>query len=263
MDYDDEGLSSHDEDNVSDEDEELGEMGPIEGLHGDPVLEVIVGDEDEMDEDDDDEDTSDESDDDDEDMDSDEFEDEEDRVQIAVEENDLMEDDGNPEWESATDSDEDDDEALGFDAEGPILDDDLHHHHHHHHHHHLSDGEILGNITRAVIGAETDFDPDDVDDLGDAYMDDGRDDDGMCLFVTFLPGLRGRLTFNQKMKRTRTLTMMNILTMRTILVCPCYISRSFYHEPLWEELLTITSRSSGIRNGSASPRLGYAHGGSA
>lgn len=182
MDYDDEGLSSHEDDNVSDEDEEIGEMGPIEGLHGDPVLEVIVGDEGDMDEDDDEEDTSEESDED-EDMGSDEFEDEEDRVEIAVEENDLMEDDGNPEWESATDSDDDGD-AIGFDEE--VDDDELHHHHHHHHHGHLSDGEILGNITRAVIGAETDFDPDDVDDLGDAYMDDGHEDDGM-FFASLQP----------------------------------------------------------------------------
>lgn len=171
MDYDDEGMSGH-EDDVSDDDEELGEMGPIEGLHGDPVLEVIVDDDDEMDEDDEDDDTSEESD---EDMDSDEFEDQEDRVEIAVEEDDLMEDDGNPEWESATDSEDEDGEALGFDAEDPHLDDD---HHHHHHHHHLTDGDILGNITRAVIGAGADFDPDDVDDLGDGYLDDGRDDDG-------------------------------------------------------------------------------------
>lgn len=172
MDYDDEGMSGHDDDDVSDDDEEeLGEMGPIEGLHGDPVLEVIVDEDDDMDEDDEDEDTSEESD---EDMDSDEFEDQEDRVEIAVEEDDLMEDDGNPDWESATDSDEEDGEALGFDAEDPHLDDD----HHHHHHHHLTDGDILGNITRAVIGAGADFDPDDVDDLGDGYMDDGRDDDG-------------------------------------------------------------------------------------
>lgn len=180
MDYDEDGLSSHDDDNVSDDDEELGEMGPIEGLHGDPVLEVIVGDDEDMDGDEDEEDTSAESDEDDDEMGSDEFEDEEDRVQIAVEENDLMEDDGNPEWESATESHDEDDEALGFDAEGPMLDDDLHHHHHHHHGHHghLSDGEILGNITRAVIGGDTDFEPDDVDDLGDAYMDDGREDDG-------------------------------------------------------------------------------------
>ncbi|MBE3048621.1 hypothetical protein IMZ48_40200 [Candidatus Bathyarchaeota archaeon] len=221
MDYDEEGLSSHGDDNVSDEDEEIGEMGPIEGLDGDRVLEVIVGDDDDdMDEDEDEDETSAESDDGDDDMGSDEFGDEEDRVEIAVEENDLMEDDGNPEWESATDSIDEDGEALGFDAEGPGMDDDMHHHHHHHHHG-LSDNEILGNITRAVIGGETDFDPDDVDDLGETYMDDGREDDGR--FPPFFPpapsvSFLSDKSTKQRTKRMRTSTMTSIPTTRTILV---------------------------------------------
>lgn len=121
LDYGDD-MSQDGEDNPSDDDEELGEMGPIEGLSGEPgVVEVIMGedDEDEDDEDMDEDDEEDPSDDDGEgELDSDDMEDVEEQIQVVDEEGNPMEDDGADGWEDDTDEeDEQDEDEIDFEAE--------------------------------------------------------------------------------------------------------------------------------------------------
>lgn len=168
LDYGDE-MSQDGEEDVSDDDEELGEMGDmgeIEGLPGHPVgVEVIMGDDDDEDEDEDedmeDDDDLSEDDDDDEDDEDDMGDldaDIEDRIEIVDDEGNPVADDGAPGWESETDDedngDEDDDDGPDYDdgvqdlAELADMDDpmrmhelidgaDMDGHHHHHHHHHI------------------------------------------------------------------------------------------------------------------------------
>lgn len=122
MDYGDD-ISEDNEEDVSDEEEELDDMGPIEGLPGDPVgVEVIMGeDEDDEDDDDDDMDEDDDEDDDEEDDDdvgSEDMEDVEERVEIVDEEGNQLDDDGQSGWESETDEEEEDDDEEEIDYEG-------------------------------------------------------------------------------------------------------------------------------------------------
>ncbi|KAG7150709.1 hypothetical protein HYQ46_000339 [Verticillium longisporum] len=147
-----------------DDDEELGEMGEIEGLHGDPgVVEVVMDDDDDM-EDDDDE-MSDDM----------ESQDMEDRVDIAEE---ILDEDGNPidddgasDWESESDEEEeDDDDEIDYGAEVQDLDEA--------HMHGLGPEEILENLTRAVVMApDGEFDPEDMEGLGEHYIEDDRGDE--------------------------------------------------------------------------------------
>ncbi|TEA13757.1 E3 ubiquitin-protein ligase TOM1-like [Colletotrichum sidae] len=174
LEYGDEGVSDDGEDGVSDEDEELGEMGEIEGLHGDPggVVEVIMDeDDDDMDEDDDDMSEDD-------DMDSDDMEDIEDHLD-GVEE--MMDHDGNPieddgasDWEDEEtdedEEDEDDDEDVDYEAGVQDMEDP-------HHMHGMEPDDIMDNLARAVMGPE-DYEADDLGvDIGDHYQDDERDED--------------------------------------------------------------------------------------
>lgn len=123
MEYDEE-MSEDDDENVSDEDEELGEMGHIEGLPGEPaVMEVIMGDQDDedesMDEDDDEDDSSDEDDD----EISDALEEVEDHHEAVDENGSPVEDDGASEWESDSDNENDEgEEEIDFEAEVQDLD---------------------------------------------------------------------------------------------------------------------------------------------
>ena len=113
-------MSEDGENNVSDEDEEeLGEMGHIEGLSANPgVVEVIMGDEDEDDEDEDmDEDDDEEPSDEDDEVDSEDIEEIEEQIEILDEAGNLVEDDGNSGWESETDEDEEDEEEIDYEAE--------------------------------------------------------------------------------------------------------------------------------------------------
>lgn len=106
MDYEEEDA----EDNISDEDEAIEGMGPIEGLPGDVGVEVI------MDEDDDDDDDSDDEGSSGEDHDS---EDEDNRVEIIEEGDDGQEldaDDDLDDWES-DDNDEDDGEEEDYEGQ--------------------------------------------------------------------------------------------------------------------------------------------------
>ncbi|KAK2058850.1 HECT-domain-containing protein [Colletotrichum caudatum] len=166
LDYGDEDVSDDGEGGVSDEDEELGEMGEIEGLHGDPgVVEVIMDEDDDMDEDD-------ELSDDDE-MDSDDMEEMEDHVdiveEIVDEDGNPIEDDGASDWESESDEEEDDDdEEVDYEAEAQELEEA--------HMHGMEPGDIIDNLARAVMDPE-DYEGEDMDDLGDHYIDEGRDED--------------------------------------------------------------------------------------
>jgi E3 ubiquitin-protein ligase HUWE1 len=114
MDYDDGPIDPDDEDNISEEDEELEGMGPIEGLDGDIGVDV------EIEEDDDDEDDSDEDDDeddDDEDEDMDDEEEEDDRVEIVDEHGNPIEDEHDDEWESALEDEDEEDDGYGHEED--------------------------------------------------------------------------------------------------------------------------------------------------
>ncbi|KAK7735211.1 E3 ubiquitin-protein ligase tom1 [Cytospora paraplurivora] len=129
LDYGDE-MSQDGEEDVSDDDEELGEMGEIEGIPGDhPVgVEVIMEDDDDDDDDDedmdeDDELSDDEGDEDDDDVGSEDMDDIEDRIEIVDEEGNPLDDDGEPGWESETDDeDEGDEDDDGHDYEDGVQD---------------------------------------------------------------------------------------------------------------------------------------------
>lgn len=178
LDYGDE-MSQDEEDNPSDEDEEeLGEMGHIEGLPGEPgVVEVIMGEDDDedddMDEDDEDESSDDEEEE--EDMGSEDIEDIEDRIEIAAEESNAMGDDDD--WESATDEeDEEDEEELDYEAEAQDL------------HEAQAHGHNLDPISHLLDLAREGIDPDDLDgeeieDFDEHYPDEVPEDEGMI--VTF------------------------------------------------------------------------------
>ncbi|KAL7799741.1 hypothetical protein V8C37DRAFT_89902 [Trichoderma ceciliae] len=167
MDYGDEDISD-DEDNISDEDEELSEMGEIEGLHGDPgVVEVIM-------DDDDDEDDEDGSDDDDDEVDSADMEDVEDRVEIVDEDGNPIEDDGESGWESETSAEEDEGpevDDIDYEAEAQEEDEA--------HLHGISPGDrdLLDNMARAIMGGDEDgYEPELMEALDEHYMDDGQDE---------------------------------------------------------------------------------------
>ncbi|KAK3315071.1 hypothetical protein B0H66DRAFT_481141 [Apodospora peruviana] len=174
LDYGDE-MSQDGEDNPSDDDEELGEMGEIEGLPGEPgVVEVIMGenddDDDDMDEDDDDEPSDD---DDDEDGDSDDMDhDVDSRLEIMDGDGDAVEEDVGSGWESDTDEeDEEDQEELDYEAEAQDL--------HEGHVHGMHDNQMpnFPQIIRAAMNGE-DIDSGEVlREFEEHYVDDGGEDD--------------------------------------------------------------------------------------
>ncbi|KAM0325364.1 hypothetical protein ACHAQA_007349 [Verticillium albo-atrum] len=169
LDYGEEEISDDGDNGISDDDdEELGEMGEIEGLHGDPgVVEVVMDDDDDM-EDDDDEMSDD--------MDSQDMEDMEDRVdvveEIVDEDGNPLDDDGASDWESESEDDEEDDDDEEIDYEAGVQDLEEAHMHG------LGPEEILDNLTRAVVMApDGEFDPDDIEGLGEHYIEDDRGDE--------------------------------------------------------------------------------------
>ncbi|KAK3683826.1 hypothetical protein B0T22DRAFT_262726 [Podospora appendiculata] len=183
LDYGDE-MSQDGEDNPSDEDEDLGEMGEIEGLPGNPgVVEVIMGenddDDEDMDEDDDEDDdddddaSDDDDDDDDDDADSDDMEDVENQIEIVDEEGNALDDDGGSAWESDTDDEEDeeDQEELDYEAEAQDF--------HEAHIHGMHDNAQLAGFPQIVRAAlDGDLDPEAMRDFDENYVDDdGEEDD--------------------------------------------------------------------------------------
>ena len=200
LDYGDE-MSQDGEDNPSDEDEDLGEMGEIEGLPGDPgVVEVIMNDDDEMDDDDEDMDEDDEDDegsdddDDDDDVDSDDMDELEDRIEIVDEEGNAIEDDGNSGWESDTDEDDEEgQEELDYEAEAQDL--------HEAQIHGMHEGSQMANfpqIIRAAMNGEEIDGEDVLRELDDQhYVDDGEDD-GMVLSFPYNMRCRLIITFTDE-----------------------------------------------------------------
>ncbi|KAJ8122765.1 hypothetical protein ONZ43_g1120 [Nemania bipapillata] len=170
--YDDEmAYESEDrEEDVSDrEEEDLGDMGPIEGLSGEPgVIEVTMEDDDddvdEMDEDDDEDDSDEEED-------SDEMDDAEDHIEIVDDEGNPLDDDGASDWESDPDDAADEEAEIDYEAEAqdpPVV------------FHDLNDPDELnrfGNIMRAI--GDGDFEPivEDLNQLNDRFLEDEEDDE--------------------------------------------------------------------------------------
>ncbi|KAJ8129516.1 hypothetical protein O1611_g4114 [Lasiodiplodia mahajangana] len=158
------------EEDVSDrEEEDLGDMGPIEGLSGEPgVIEVTMEDDDDVDEmdEDDDEDESDE------DEDSDEIDDAEDRIEIVDDEGNPLDDDGASDWESDPDDAADEEAEIDYEAEAQDPPEVVFHD--------LNDPEELnrfGNIMRAI--GDGDFEPivEDLNQLNDRFLEEEEDDE--------------------------------------------------------------------------------------
>jgi E3 ubiquitin-protein ligase HUWE1 len=181
MDYGDEIEDR--EENVSDEDEDIDGMGPVEGLPGDAgMVEVIMGepdDDDEGDTDEDDEDDDEESEDSD---DSDDIDGSGEQLDIVEEVEALqqaIDDGGGSPWESGTDDDgeDDDDDEADYEAEGQDNIDAQHA---------LQDLEDrFGQIVRAAIDSNDvevgrefrEFADRILDGPPDAEIDEGDDDD--------------------------------------------------------------------------------------
>ncbi|KAK2627602.1 hypothetical protein QTJ16_003568 [Diplocarpon rosae] len=137
MDYDDGGPDG-DEDGISDDDEEIEGMGPIEGLDGDHGVEVEVIMEEDEDEDDDELDSSGNDDDDDHDSDDDDG-----RVEIIDEAGNIQQiaaDEDMAEWES----DDEDDEGEEVDYDGQAADQEEEHMHA------IEMGGPIGQLVRAL-----------------------------------------------------------------------------------------------------------------
>ncbi|KAI1132199.1 hypothetical protein F5Y10DRAFT_7109 [Nemania abortiva] len=158
------------EEDVSDrEEEDLGDMGPIEGLSGEPgVIEVTMEDDDDVDEmdEDDDEDESDEE------EDSDELDDTEDRIEIVDDEGNPLEDDGASDWESEPDDAADEEPEIDYEAEAQDPPEVVFHD--------LNDPDELnrfGNIMRAI--GDGDFEPivEDLNQLNDRFLEEEEDDE--------------------------------------------------------------------------------------
>ncbi|ERT03450.1 hypothetical protein HMPREF1624_01765 [Sporothrix schenckii ATCC 58251] len=178
MEYDDE-MTDDGEENLSDDDDD--EMGPVEGLHGEPgVVELVMDDGEDDEDDEDDEEDSD-------DVGSEEdMEDMEDEIEEVIEdlhEDDIMEDDGASEWESESEDDEEADDDDGYDDGYEVEPAG-----HLHQVQIIPDGDRISRFDEIVRNMNADFGGDDVeiDHYDDPYIEDGveeeeddEDDDGM------------------------------------------------------------------------------------
>ncbi|KAK0651421.1 hypothetical protein B0T16DRAFT_434573 [Cercophora newfieldiana] len=182
--YDDEGydeeldygddMSQDGEDNPSDDEEDLGEMGPIEGLSGEPgVVEVIMGENEDDDEDMDDEDNDESSDDDEGDeLDSDDMEEVEEQIEVVDEEGNPMDDDGASGWESGTDEeDEEDEDEIDYEAEAQ----DLHEAHMHDFHVVRTLSPFSGDLRAVMEGGGMDAEA--IQAFEEEYLDEAADED--------------------------------------------------------------------------------------
>ncbi|KAK7980336.1 hypothetical protein PG989_012793 [Apiospora arundinis] len=181
MEYDD-NQSLDGEENVSDEDEDVEGMGPIEGLPGDlAVVDVTMDEDEDEDEDDEMDDSDDDMSEDDDDMDSEDMGDIEDRIHIVDDDGNPVEDDGASGWESETDEDEHDgeeDDDIDYEAEAQDLEEA--------HIHGLDDvggivGGRLGHMLQHHMGEghDEDFDGhDEIHNIGNNYgAEDEEDED--------------------------------------------------------------------------------------
>ena len=190
IEYEEEVLSADGENDISeDEDEDLGEMGPMEGLPGDSdIIQGVIDDEDDGDDGGDDSMDEDEDSPDDDDEAASEAMDE--LEEIVDEVGEAMHD-GGSEWESDS-SEEDDGEAADFD-EAQGLDEMA--------------GDELGrfeNIVRAAMNAD-DLGGAEISNFDDQYGEEGPDEDGAsCLSCLTNGGDDALLTVSQtRMKKTR------------------------------------------------------------
>ena len=165
MDYDEEGMSEDEQDNISED----SEMGEIEGLSGEPgVVEVVMDDDDDDDEDDEDDSEDDDDDEDDDDLDSADMDDVEDRVEIVNEDGDPVDDDQDSQWESESGEPDDEDletDALDYEAEAQDAEEA-------HVHGMPPPAGLLNNMARALMDAD-EYDPDLMD---EHYPDDALDE---------------------------------------------------------------------------------------
>jgi E3 ubiquitin-protein ligase HUWE1 len=183
MEYEEE-IAEDDEDNISDEDEELGGMGEIEGIPGDHGVDVEVileGDEDDDEDDEDDEDPSDEDDE----EDSEDIEDDDEHIEIVDEDGNSHplgegDDEDEDEWQSEVDDEEDYDGRVADEEEverGQGME-------------HIARGAI-GHLVRALGGdgpsgavemlqriEDETMDADAQREL-ENYLEDGQDEEGM------------------------------------------------------------------------------------
>ncbi|KAH8678184.1 hypothetical protein BX600DRAFT_377016 [Xylariales sp. PMI_506] len=169
MEYEEE-VSVDGEEDVSDEDEDVEGMGPIEGLPGDlGVVEVTMDDDDDEDEDDEDDMDEDEEMSDDDDLGSEEMDELANRIEIVDEEGNPVDDDGGSGWESDTDDEEDDDEEIDYEADVQDLDEAQLHG--------LNDVDNLrfGNLMHAIEEDEDDYDG--ADDINNANVYPDEDDE--------------------------------------------------------------------------------------
>jgi len=161
IEYGDE-MSADGEDNISDEEEELAEMGNIEGLPGDAgVVEVIMGENEDDDSMDEEEESSEEED-----------EDMEDDIEDLVEEiveagDDPIDEDAG--WED-TSEDGDEGDEVDYEAQGRNLEEVQIHD--------LTDDQFgrFENMIRATMAEE--FDADDIRNFDERFIDDGGEEDG-------------------------------------------------------------------------------------
>jgi E3 ubiquitin-protein ligase HUWE1 len=191
MEYEEE-MSEDGEEDVSDEDEELGDMGPIEGLPGDPeVVEVLMGEDDDDDPDGEDMD-EDEDEDDEEDEDEDAESDMDEQMEIVDDEGNPIEDDGASGWESDGGENDDDDEGedggegadgqeLDFEAAAHDFEDEVEEF--------VEDAMLRGRehasarlaamdgLIREVVSGE-DYDGDNAGNVDGRYADNGGENDG-------------------------------------------------------------------------------------
>jgi E3 ubiquitin-protein ligase HUWE1 len=178
MDYDEEGMSEDEQDNISED----SEMGEIEGLPGEPGVVEVVMDDDDDDDDDEDEDEDDDSDDDDDeddDLDSADMEDVEDRVEIVNEDGDPVDDDQDSQWESESDEPDDEDleaDALDYGAEAQDAEEA-------HVHGMPPPVGLLNNMARALMEGD-EYDPDLMD---EHYPEDALDDEGLLSLYPSVP----------------------------------------------------------------------------
>lgn len=169
LDYGEE-MSEDGEENISDDDdEELGEMGEIEGLPGDPgVVEVIMGEDEDMDEDDEDDESSDDEDD----EGSEDMDDDEDRIEIVDDEGNPLDDDGASGWESETDDEDDDeddeDDEFDYEVAAQGLDEAAIH---------GLERDDIGRLNLVRAALDEDYDGEEMPNFQDPYIDDGGEED--------------------------------------------------------------------------------------
>jgi E3 ubiquitin-protein ligase HUWE1 len=178
IDYGEE-ISEDGEEDVSDEDEELGEMGGIEGLPPNSnLVEVIMGENDDDDNMDDDDESDDEDGDEDDELGSNDIEEVEDHIDGDGPH--PIEEDGDSIWQSETDDEEgEEDDEADFEGQAQDLDEG---------HIAIENNQIghfsnLNNLMQGVLDSHDDFDGDELGEFDEhnhyVDIDEVAEEDGM------------------------------------------------------------------------------------